>query len=207
MNGRLVCTCLAIWVVFAGGCNRPAELRHESAVDSYVAVPNSVVFDIEPLENGDGSSMWKATYEAGGKTAKFQIELGPTTPLDDEESRTMGAGTGKGKFIADPESDAGVLLADLKKALEARTLPKRTTRVSSLPFTFVTFGKRMSQDSNGGFAAAPPGNCTPMKIFLGEGEREGVVFLNINPVIKKGQFSIKDADYGDSVVAQLAKVL
>jgi len=46
-----------------------------------------------------------------------------------------------------------------------------------------------------------------MKIFIGEGEQEGDVFLNLNPVIKKGQFSIKDADYGDTVLAQLARVL
>lgn len=46
-----------------------------------------------------------------------------------------------------------------------------------------------------------------MKIFIGEGKHEGDVFLNLNPVIKKGQFSIKDSDYGDIVLAQLAQVL
>ena len=46
-----------------------------------------------------------------------------------------------------------------------------------------------------------------MKIFIGEGEEEGEVFLNLNPVIKKGQFSIKDAEYGDIVLRQLARVL
>lgn len=46
-----------------------------------------------------------------------------------------------------------------------------------------------------------------MKIFIGEGEQEGDVFLNLNPVIKKGQFSIKDSDYGDAVLAHLARML
>jgi hypothetical protein len=46
-----------------------------------------------------------------------------------------------------------------------------------------------------------------LKIFLGEGEGEGEVFLNLNPVLKKGQFSIKDPEYGDIVLAQLASVL
>jgi hypothetical protein len=46
-----------------------------------------------------------------------------------------------------------------------------------------------------------------MKIFIGEGDQEGDVFLNLNPVIKKGQFSIKDPDYGDIVLARLAQVL
>jgi hypothetical protein len=44
-----------------------------------------------------------------------------------------------------------------------------------------------------------------MKIFVARGDREGQVFLNLNPVLKKGQFSIKDADYGDMVLAQLAQ--
>jgi hypothetical protein len=46
-----------------------------------------------------------------------------------------------------------------------------------------------------------------MKIFIGEGEQEGEVFLNLNPVLKKGQFSIKDPDYGGIVLARLAEVL
>jgi hypothetical protein len=75
------------------------------------------------------------------------------------------------------------------------------------PTTFVNIGENLSQGVNGGFNVAPPGNWTAIKIFIGEGEQESEVFLNINPVIKKGQFSIKDADYGDLVLAQLAKVL
>ena len=46
-----------------------------------------------------------------------------------------------------------------------------------------------------------------MKIFIGEGEQESEVFVNLNPAIGKGQFSIKDADYGDKVLKQLATVL
>jgi len=33
------------------------------------------------------------------------------------------------------------------------------------------------------------------------------VFFNLNPVLGKGQFSIKDADYGDIVLRQLSSVL
>jgi hypothetical protein len=45
-----------------------------------------------------------------------------------------------------------------------------------------------------------------MKIFLGQGG-QGEVFLNINPILKKGEFSIKDSDCGDIVLSQLAQVL
>ena len=46
-----------------------------------------------------------------------------------------------------------------------------------------------------------------MKIFLGEGESEGEVFLNFNSAVGKAEFSIKASDYGDFVMAELAKVL
>ena len=53
----------------------------------------------------------------------------------------------------------------------------------------------------------PPGNWTAIKVFIGEGEQEAEVFLNINVVIKKRQFSIEDAEHVDLVLTQLAKVL
>jgi len=99
------------------------------------------------------------------------------------------------------------LLIELKTALEAKSFPAKIRRVNSLPFTFVSFGRNQSQASDGGFFANPPGNWTPMKIFIGEGDQKGEVFLNLNPVLGKGQFSIKDPDYGDTVLGQLASVL
>jgi hypothetical protein len=38
-------------------------------------------------------------------------------------------------------------------------------------------------------------------------DRTFAVFLKFNPVRRKGEFSIKDADYGDEVLRELAKVL
>jgi hypothetical protein len=46
-----------------------------------------------------------------------------------------------------------------------------------------------------------------MKTFIGKGDQEGQVFLNLNPVSMRGQFSIKDPEYGDIVVTRLAEVL
>jgi len=40
---------------------------------------------------------------------------------------------------------------------------------------------------------------------LGDGSSE--VFLNLNPALGKGEFSIKDPEYGDGVLQELAKVL
>ena len=114
---------------------------------------------------------------------------------------------GAGRIIAEPESDPSVLLADLKNALEAKQLPRKVRRTNSLQFTYADIGTNMSQAPGGGFFAKPPGNWTATKIFIGEGDQEGEFFLNVNSALKKGQFSIKDADYGDIVLSQLARVL
>jgi len=116
--------------------------------------------------------------------------------------------SGKGRFVAEPGSDASVLLSDLKKALEAKAIPVKVHRTRTLPFTFVNLGDDLSQaPSGGGFNQNPPGDWTAIKIFIGEGDQEGQVFLNFNRTMRKGQFSIKDSDYGDLVLKQLATVL
>jgi hypothetical protein len=205
--------CLFIWslagsLIATVACNRSSVTMSPRAEEHYVSAPGSVGFDIEPLPGGGTApQQWLATYTSQGKTAKFRIELSVSKPLGDTDSRRFSIESGDGRFIAEPGSDASVLLADLQKALEARSIPAKVRREGSLPFQFVSFGRNQSQASGGGFNADPPGHWTPMKIFIGEREQEGEVFLNLNPVIKKGEFSIKDPDYGDMVLAQLARVL
>jgi hypothetical protein len=166
-----------------------------------------VGFDIEPFESGNGSFRLMATYTSQGRTAKFRVEFGPAKPVGAKDSKDFPMRVGEGRFVAVPGSDARVLLFDLKNALEAKMLPSKVQRLERLPFTFVNIGDGLSQAASGGFNAAPSGNWTAIKLFIGEGEQEAQVFLNINPVIRKGQFSIKDPDYGDLVLAQLARVL
>jgi hypothetical protein len=56
-------------------------------------------------------------------------------------------------------------------------------------------------------ATGPPGDWTAIKIFLGQGDKEAELFLNINPTIRKGEFSMQDHDYGDLAISRLATVL
>jgi len=162
----------------------------------------SVQFDIKPLESKAGAAQWVATYSARGKTARFRIELSATTP---SKSTDFPLSFAKGRILSEPGSDASVLLVDLKKALEAKTIPTSVGRVASLPFEFVILGKEQLRSSDGSFSGSPAGERVNMKMFLANGE--GEVFLNLNPTTNKGEFSIKDADYGDVVIAELAKVL
>lgn len=204
-------SCRLIWLagclVLAVACGCAPRKAADQNAEVYVADANSVGFNIEPLPAGSGSARWLATYSSNGKAARFEIELMSSTPLEDEESKRFDIKSGKGRLVAVPQSDASVLLVDLKKALEANALPTRVQRADSVSFNFVSFGQNQSQAAGGGFADKPPGHWIPMKIFLDEGANEGQVFLNLNPVIKMGSFSIKDPEDGDLVLAQLAKVL
>jgi len=188
--------------VLLAGCH--AQKREIAEV--YIPDTNSIGFDIEPALEPN-TSVWIGTYRSQGKTARFRFELGPAT-ASDYPIPNVRVTSGKGKFTAVNGSEGEVLLNDLKIALEAKKLPTKVTRIAELPFAYVTFGEHQSQTpSDGGFKDNPRGHWTVSKIFIGEGEHECEFFLNFNPVIQKGQFSIKDPDYGDEVIAQLAKVL
>jgi hypothetical protein len=206
MNRTSFLCCLTILSAATVACNGPGRGTQEHSSETYISVPGAVAFDIKPVPSSAGSG-WLATYQGQGKTAKFRIELEQEKSPDDKESRSLGIKSGKGRFVAEPGSDPSALLNELKTALEAKSFPVKIHRVNALPFTFVSFGSNQSQSSDGGFFANPPGTWTPMKVFIGEREQEGEVFLNLNPVLRKGQFSIKDPDYGDIVLGQLASVL
>jgi hypothetical protein len=51
----------------------------------------------------------------------------------------------------------------------------------------------------------PPGHWTTGKLFLADGDAE--VFLNLDSEEGIGEFSIKDEDFADVVIRELAKVL
>jgi len=207
MTRTLIAPFLAVILLFMSGCTRPASKPKGRTAEPYVSASGSVGFDISPTESKDGSVRLRATYQSPGKLAKFVIEFGPTRNVDYKDSNDFPIGTGKGRFVAEPGSDASALLSDLQKALEAKTIPANVHRAQELPFTFANIGDNLSQAPDGGFNANPPGGWTAIKIFIGEGEQESEVFVNFNKAIGKGQFSIKDADYGDLVLKQLATVL
>lgn len=171
----------------------------------YTAGEGAVGFDVS-LENGpatmEGSTGWLATYKAGGRTAHFRIELNAPDKTSNGELKVS---FGKGRFVAQPGSDATVLIADLKKALEAKNSPGKIVRVANIPFEYAIIGDRLYRQNDGGLSGDRRGNWMAIKLFLGGDQ--GEVYLNLNPVAHKGEFSIKDPDYGDFVVGELAKVL
>lgn len=194
----------------------PACRRHEAATqapvdETYIATSHSIGFDITPLPSGDGSTLWLATYASQGKIAKFRIELDSAKPADSSNSGNspFKFRMSKGAILAEPGSDASVLLADLKRALGAKNLPARVQRSSSLPFACAILGQNQSRVPGGGFRRKPAGNWIAMKIFISSssGNDEDEMYLNINPVIQKAEFAEKDSSYGDRLLAKLATVL
>lgn len=190
------------------GCRRHSRVQEIENVETYISDPNSVGFDIAPLLSNDGSRRWLATYSDSNKTTKFTVEIGPSAPMNSDMDGSVKMSSGDGAILAVAGSDDSAMLVALAKALEAKHLPTRAQRASRLPFSYVILGENNSQAaSGGGFSAKPAGNWTAMKIFIGDGENESEVFLNFNPVSRKAQFSEKDIDYGDTVLAKLATVL
>lgn len=194
-------------VSFFSACHTSAVQKEIPATEPYISDPHSVGFDIAPLPAASGTRRWMATYSDQGKAARFIIELTSSKPMASEPGVDLDMSSGQGAIEAVPASDASTMLPALAKALEAKHLPKHVSRVTRLPFEYVILGDHNSQASDGsGFSAKPPGNWTAMKIFLGKGG-EDEVFLNFNAVTRKAQFSEKDIDYGDPLVADLAAVL
>jgi len=189
----------AALLLFAG-CSRQQKEESGARVQPYSPAEGSIAFDIASASGSQNVHGWSAKYDDGGKVARFNIEL-----ERERKSKDYGMTFGKGRFVSQRDSDASIFLAKLKIALDAKTLPKKVTRVDSLPFEFVTLGENMSRSQDGGFSQRPRGDWMAFKIFLRGGEAE--VYMNLNPVNGKAEFSIKDSDYGDDVLAELAKVL
>jgi hypothetical protein len=183
-------------------CSQDSSKSSGPTLEPHSGNQDSVGSDIAALEHSPNE--WLRTYTSGGKTAKFIIQLGPARAINEKD---FPMSSGNGRFLSQSGSEPIVLIADLAKALQAKQVPINVPRAKTVPFDYVILGQHQSRSGDGGFGDSPHGNWTAMKIFLGKGESEGEVFLNFNSALGKAEFSIKDSDYGDFVIAELAKVL
>lgn len=197
-------TVLIILLAFGAGCKRTGITFVEQ--ESEPIVPDSgagyLMFDLQQLADYGAAQRYDCTFNNEGKTAHFQFEV-----TSQAQSVDPSIDSASGRIIAVAGSDASVLLRRLRKILEAKSLPAHTERVAEIPFAAVILGTDNSHAKDGGFFTKPSGHWTAMKIFIGRKDDPAEVFLNFNPVLHKGEFSIKDPDYGDDVLKELAKVL
>jgi len=172
----------------------------ETALEPYVPSPGAVGFDIFPVGSPDLSRNWLAAYTDMGRSARFRIELGPATALEDKPGAVS---VGKGKLVRESDSDPAPFLQSLQTAFQAKHFPTKTEEVDVLPFDYVILGQNQTRFPDDSFRGTPEGNWTALKISFEKGE----VFLNFNPIAHKAEFAIKDAASGDVVLGELARVL
>lgn len=185
------------------GCGTGISLpRHDAEPQVPEVGDGYLMFDLQQVGENGSTRSFSCKYTNGGRTALFRFEVDA-----DEPSGFPPMAASKGRLISVPGSDASVLLKNLKKTLEAKTLPEHAVRVPEVPFTAVILGTNQSHAADGGFFTEPSGHWTAMKIFIGKRDDPAEVFLDFNTVLHKGEFSIKDSDYGDDVLRELAKVL
>jgi hypothetical protein len=179
-------------------CNKAPKPQAPDEI--YTAGPGAVGLDIIPAGNEGDAVRWLATYSDGTTTTKFEIEFSRATSA----SNSLMA-SGKGRLLSVAGSDPTPLLDALKEALDARHRPKRAIKAEELSFGYTVIGENQSHALDGSFSGTPRGNWTTTKLFLANDQAE--VYFNFNPVIHKAEFSIKDRDYGDRLLAEFAKVL
>jgi hypothetical protein len=164
-----------------------------------------LLFDIKPVSDAalPGVEIYDCTYAARGKTARFRLQF----RQDGTNKSTMPIASAHGMFVAVAGSDNSALLEDLAKALEAKHLPASGARTAELPFDAVVLGENQSRGATGGYMADSPGGWKTVKIFFPAGGDDAEMFLNLNPRERKAEFRMKDPDYGDDLLKQLATVL
>lgn len=183
---------------------RPSDVRlQQSLTDQDEPAP--LVFDIKSIgavSSSANSQLYDCTYQSRGAVARFRLQFAAGAM-----SGEIPMAPAEGKFLAVAGSNDAMLLEDLKRILEAKQPVKNASKIPELAFDAVVLGQKQSRLPSGSYSNNPPGDWTVTKIFLPKGGDEGEVFFNFNPVLGKAEFSIKDSDYGDYVLTELAKVL
>lgn len=207
MKTRLMVITFLGFLLSICGCKKPSETTGGRVVEAKGAIspdleePPTVVFELKPTSDNDAVLSFDCTYAKKGKIARFGLDFSKGS-----ESGDLKIASAHGRFRAVANSDSSVLLEDLQKALLAKKLPKVEKRVQELLFDGAVLGQNQSRDDSG-FHDKPRGDWVLLKVFLPQGGDDGEFYLNLNPIVGKGEFSIKDEDYGDYVLRELAKVL
>lgn len=121
--------------------------------------------------------VFDANYAGPGSTARFRISL--------TNERVV--------LSAVPGSDARSFLVALRRALHATHVPKAVRRVKRLSLDVAILGYK------------PATGLIRSKLFFRNDT--GETYLNLNLKTGFGEFSLKDEEYGDVVIAELAKVV
>jgi hypothetical protein len=186
----------------------PLTSNETPGVSSSADDSASVSFKIQEVSSqkvdGGDEVTWLATHDSKAGAARFKIRMTLKKPSGDPPMVFS-----KGSFLREKDSEPAEFLRQIAKALEAQGSGTGNPKVDVLDFTVALLGQRLSRGSGpdqfaGGFTSEPPGDWIATKVFVADGE--GEFFLNLNPKAGIGEISVKDSDYGDIVLRELARV-
>lgn len=187
----------------------PPNSNKATDTASYTSDPGSVSFKIQEVsrqKTNDGDEVtWLASHESQSGVARFRIRM-----ILKHLSGDLPLAFSKGALLRESDSRPDEFLRQVAKALEAEGGGEVKAKVNSLDFSIALLGQNQSRGSGpdqtgGGFTSTPPGDWLITKVFVADGE--GEFFLNLNSKLGVGEISIKDSEYGDIVLSELARIL
>lgn len=165
-------------------------------------IPAPLGFKITILPGGSDTETLAlmAAYGENENETKFVIEI--QAPNEKEGSRPISFSRGAFRHV--PGSRPTRFFDQLAKALTANTPSLSNTKLETLPFGIAFLGAATARIPGGGFGGGK-GDWYATKLFLDQDQAE--VFFNFNLVSGEAEFSIKDEDYGNTVLSELSKVI
>ncbi|HEX8044276.1 hypothetical protein [Rhizobium sp.] len=165
-------------------------------------IPAPLAFKIAPLTGGSDTEILAlmAIYGESENETKFVIEI----QAPDEKEGSGPISFSRGAFRHVPGSRPTRFFDQLAKALTANTPRLSNAKLETLQFGIAFLGAATARIPGGGFGGGK-GDWYATKLFLDQDEAE--VFFNFNLVSGEAEFSIKDEDYGNTVLSELSKVI
>lgn len=172
--------------------------------------PAPLAFRIVVLPGGSDAKnlVLMAVYGEGEDETKFVIDIrGPDDKQDGLDGKAEAGGSisfSRGSFRHVPGSRPARFFEELAKAIAANAPSASNAKLDTLPFGMAFLGAATARLPGGGFGRGP-GDWYPTKLFLGEEAAE--VYFNFNLISGEAEFSMKDSDYGNTVLSELSKVI
>ncbi|MQB42947.1 hypothetical protein [Rhizobium sp. ICMP 5592] len=190
----------SILIMLAGTMLSGRSRAQALVADDDTPVP--LAFKVAPLTGGSDTEALAlmATYGERDSETKFVIEI----QAPDEKEGSGPISFSRGAFRHVPGSRPTRFFEQLAKALTANAPSLSNAKLETLQFGIAFLGAATARLPGGGFGGGK-GDWYATKLFLAQDEAE--VFFNFNLVSGEAEFSIKDEDYGNTVLSELSKVI
>jgi hypothetical protein len=166
--------------------------RSTETIQEVKSVPLKITA-AEPLAGGDPKARtWLVT--CGQERFLMDLVIPSVDPNEPIQFTT-------GRLCRHQETDARQCLDSIARVLEAKQVEAPHERSQCLPFQAAILG----QNLNDHLVSAPRGTWLATKAFVAGGE--GEFYMNLSPETGEGEISIKDPEFGNIVVRELAKVM